>query len=130
MDALPPVTVVGEWQDAANRGDADRLVELSAPDIEVVGPRGSGRGSGLLRDWLGRAGLQVQPHRVFTRADVVVVEQDAIWHDADGLRSGAVRMASAFTVEASRVTRFARHDTLEEALIAADLTPADEVFRG
>ena len=130
MEALSPATIVGAWQDAANRGDADRLVELSAPNIEVAGPRGSGRGAGLLRDWLGRAGLQVQPHRVFTRADRVVVEQDAVWHDAAGHLSGATRMASTFTVEAGLVTRFARHDTLEEALIAAGITLADEVFRG
>lgn len=130
IEPLPPATVVGEWQDAANRKDADRLVELSHPNVEVVGPRGTGRGSNLLRDWLDRAGLQVQPHRVFTRDAFVVVEQDAVWHDAEGLTSGTARIASAFTVEAGRVTRFSRHDTLEEALTAAGLTPSDEVFRG
>jgi hypothetical protein len=122
--------VVGEWQDAANRKDADRLVELSAPDIEVVGPRGSGHGSGLLRDWLERAGLQVQPHRVFTRAAAVVVEQDAVWQDPDGRPAGAARIASTFEVQGGVVTRFARHDTLDDALAAAGLTSADEIFRG
>jgi hypothetical protein len=52
-----PVEVVQAWVAAANAGDAERLVALSAPDIEVVGPRGIGAGHRLLREWLARAGL-------------------------------------------------------------------------
>jgi hypothetical protein len=127
---LPPVTVVGEWQDAANRRDADRLVELSHPDVEVVGPRGAGHGSNLLRDWVGRAGLQVEPHRVYAAGSTVVVEQDAVWHDREGHPTGSARIASIFTVEHGLVTRFARHDSLGDALALTGLTSANEVFRG
>jgi len=36
-----PVHVVRAWLAAANEREADRVGELSAPDVEVVGPRGA-----------------------------------------------------------------------------------------
>ena len=53
--------VVRAWHDAVSRGDANALVALSADDIEVGGPRGSAHGHAILRDWLERAGIQLQP---------------------------------------------------------------------
>jgi len=60
MQHADPVAIVQAWQEAANAQDADRLVEVSDPHIEVVGPRGSGFGHQLLRDWIARAGLTLQ----------------------------------------------------------------------
>jgi ketosteroid isomerase-like protein len=45
------------WQAAVNAQDLDGLLEHSAPDIAVVGPRGTGVGHQVLREWLARAGL-------------------------------------------------------------------------
>ena len=36
------VETVQAWQNAANTQDKGRLLELSDPNIEIVGPRGSG----------------------------------------------------------------------------------------
>ncbi len=36
-----PVALVQAWQEAANRQNVDRLLEISDPNIEMVGPRGS-----------------------------------------------------------------------------------------
>jgi ketosteroid isomerase-like protein len=55
VDAL---AIAQQWQDATNTRDVERLLELSAPDIEIVGPRGSGHGHQLLRNWLGRVGAR------------------------------------------------------------------------
>ena len=65
------VTLVQAWQDAANTQNVDRLIALSDPNIEIVGPRGSGYGHQLLREWLGRAGLRLEMLRVFARGDAV-----------------------------------------------------------
>ncbi len=35
-----PFALVQAWQDAANSQNIDRLIELSAPTIEIVGPVG------------------------------------------------------------------------------------------
>jgi hypothetical protein len=55
--AQDPLEIVDAWVAAVNERDAERLVSLSDPQIELVGPRGSGSGQQLLRDWLARAEL-------------------------------------------------------------------------
>jgi hypothetical protein len=123
-----PVAIVQAWQDAANAGDIDRLLALSDPRIELVGPRGSGRGHELLRQWMARAGVTFETGRLFARADRVVVAQHAEWRAGDrGASSGTAEVASVFDVVDRRVTRLARYDDLMQALAAAGLGLADEV---
>ena len=127
MQPESPVAVVRAWQDAANSQDTDRLIELSAPDVEIVGPRGAGRGHQLLRDWLGRAGLSLETLRVFARGDAVVVAQRGVWRSAEtGQVTGEAALAASFRVEGGRVARFARYDSLDVALAEAGLAYADE----
>jgi hypothetical protein len=122
-----PVAVVQAWQEAVNRQDVARLAALSGPDIEIVGPRGSGRGIDLLRDWLGRAGLRLVAQRAFAHGNVVVTANHGVWHGATEATSGAADFAASFRVDDGRVARFARYDSLDDALTAANLTPADEI---
>jgi hypothetical protein len=128
MQPEGPLAVVRAWLDCANRQDGDRLLELSEPSIELIGPRGSGRGHQLLRDWLGRAGLSVETQRVFARGDVVVVAQHGVWHS---LESGKVTderdLACLFRVDGQRVVQFARYDSLDEAMRVAGFNDLDEV---
>ena len=63
MDTFTSLRVAHAWQDAANAQDIPRLLELSAPDIEIIGPRGSGFGHQLLKEWLARAGLTLTTQR-------------------------------------------------------------------
>jgi hypothetical protein len=123
-----PVEIVFAWQDAANRQDVDRLLALSDPAIEIIGPRGSGRGHQLLRDWLGRAGATLTTRRAFARGPVVVLAQHGVWRAADGgAVSGEADLAARFRVEAGRVTEFARYDELDTALAEAGLVGNDEI---
>jgi ketosteroid isomerase-like protein len=108
--------VVLAWHTALNEGDVERLVALSAEDVEVGGPRGSGRGSDLLREWFGRVGVRIEPLRTFVREQTVVVEQDATWPHGE-----PQRVASAFEVRGGRVARVIRHANLPAALQAAGL---------
>lgn len=120
---------VQAWQDAANRGDVGRLLALSDPEIEIVGPRGSGYGRELLEAWLKRAGLTTQTKRTFVRDDTVVLAQHGVWHSvATGELQGEADLASSFRVTGGRVTRISRHEKLQEALEEARLTEADEVI--
>jgi hypothetical protein len=123
-----PLAIVAAWQDAANARDADRLVALSDPNIEIAGPRGAGRGGHrVLRDWLARAGLRLEPLRAFARGNTVVVEQRAEWRSPEtGEATGQQTLATAFTVASDRVARVARHDTLAAALAEAGLAEADQ----
>jgi hypothetical protein len=121
------IEIVRAWHEAVNRGDADAVVALSHGDIEVGGPRGSARGSALLRDWLARTGIQLEPRRWFTSPTEFVVEQIAIWRFPDGIVTDPQTIASSFAVENGLVTRSVRYDSLMEALAAAGLTFQDEI---
>lgn len=130
MQNLSASAVVQAWQDAANRQDVDQLVALSDANIELIGPRGSAYGHQILRDWLSRAGLQLETRRVFERGDVVVVAQHAVWRSVDtGKAMGEADIASRFRVENGRVVQFARYDNLNEALAEAGLVDADEIVQ-
>jgi hypothetical protein len=124
-----PFTIAEAWQQAANQQDSEQLLELSDPNIEVVGPRGSGFGHQLLRDWLARAGLTLTTLRAFGRGNTVVLAQHAIWRSVEtGEAAGERDLASRFDVEGGRVVRFERHDSLDKALAAAGLNAADAII--
>ncbi len=128
MPSISPFALVQAWQDAANHQDYDRLVELSTPDIEVVGPRGSGHGYQLLQAWLGRAGLHLTTLRAFARDNVVVVAQRGVWRSVEtGEVTSERDLASRFRSDGQRVVQFARYDTLDVALDEAGLHYSDEV---
>jgi hypothetical protein len=116
------------WQAAVNAQDLDGLLEHSAPDIAVVGPRGTGIGHQVLREWLARAGLTLTTTRAFVCGDTVVLAQRGVWHAPDtGEVTGDRTLATVFQLNDQRqVARFARFNHLAEALAAAGLGPADE----
>lgn len=125
-----PIAVVQAWQEAANRQDIDRLLALSDPHIEVVGPRGAGYGHQLLRDWIARAGILLTTHRTFARGNVVVLAQHGVWRSVETHTvPGDADLASCFRVDGQRVMQFVRYDDLDSALAAAGLTDADELVQ-
>lgn len=116
------------WHAALNAGDVEHLVALSTEDVEVGGPRGSGRGSQLLREWFGRAGIRLVPRQVFQRGNVVIVEQDAEWRSPEtGEITGKQALASVFIVRKGLVASVVRHADLASALSAAGLSEDDAV---
>jgi len=127
MQPVASLAIVQAWQEAANSQNIDRLLELSDPNIEVVGPRGSGFGYQLLRDWIARAGLTLETLRVFVHGNMVVVEQHGVWHSLDTNEViGEKTLASAFQVNDRHVVKFARYDSLNAALEAVGLGQSDE----
>ena len=128
MRSDTPLGVVRAWLEAVNAQDVERVLALSDPELEIVGPRGTARGHPVLRDWLGRAGVTLETRRAFARGDAVVVAQRGVWRSAEtgGEASGA-DVASRFRVADGRVTQYARHERLEDALREAGLSEGDEV---
>ncbi len=127
----PEVRVVVAWHEALNGGDVERLVELSHPDVEVGGPRGTDQGAQLLREWVARAGIHLEPWRVFHQGDTVIVEQEAEWRSSEtGELSGSQHVASIFAVRDGLVTRVSRYPDLAEALGAMGLDASHELRAG
>jgi hypothetical protein len=120
----PEIQTVIAWHDALNAGDAERLLALSHPNVEVGGPRGSARGTQILREWVGRADIRLEPGRTFGEAGTVVVEQGAEWQSAD---PGNVQsVASVFVVSDGLVTSVVRYSVLASALRAANVDESHE----
>jgi ketosteroid isomerase-like protein len=120
------IETVLAWHAALNEADVERLLSLSTEDVEVGGPRGAGHGADLLRDWVPRAGVRLEPRRVFGRDEVVVVEQSARWPSADGRLAERQSVASVFQIKGGRVASVIRHPDLHSALQAGGLDLADE----
>jgi len=127
--SLGPLAVVEAWLVVGNCGDGQRVEDLSAEDVEIVGPRASVRGRQVLSGWMTRAGFSAEALRWFCGANgLVVVEQDARWVDqVTGAEQGRAVVASQFLIEGTRVVRYARHDNVHVALKAAGLGLGDEV---
>ena len=127
MEIPSEVRVVRAWHEALNTGDVDRLTTLSHPDVEVGGPHGTGRGAQLLREWVDRANVHLNPRCVFHRVDTVVVEQEAKWRSADtGQVTGGQVVASVFVVRDDQIARVVRYPDLTDALCAVNLDESYE----
>jgi ketosteroid isomerase-like protein len=121
------IFIVEAWHEALNAGDVDRLVALSHPDVEVGGPRGTGRGAQLLREWVDRANVRLAPRRVFHQVDTVVVEQEAEWNSADTGPVTGQAVTSVFVVRDDRIVRVGRYPDLADALRAVNLDESYEI---
>jgi hypothetical protein len=124
-----PLAVVESWQAAINARDLTQLTAVTADDIEIVGPRGSGRGRELLQTWITRGGFTAEALRWFCGAHgIVVVEQRGRWHLPDASGPSERIVASAFRVYRGRVVRYQRFDELNQALAAVSLDEQHEVI--
>ena len=116
------------WHEALNAGDTERVSSLSHPGVEIGGPRGAARGRQVLKDWVARANVRLEPLRSFQRGRTVVVEEAATWRDAgNGKTIGEATVATVFEVDGGLVTGVFRHDGLEDALRYASLDGSDEI---
>src|SRR5689334_14813238 len=108
------IAKVRAWHEALNHGDGEGLVALCHGDVEVGGPRGSARGSDVLRDWAARAGIRLEPRGWFAGDGKIVVEQIATWSDdGTGRATEPVVVATVFELAAGQVRRIMRCDDLE-----------------
>ena len=122
------LAVIEAWHAAVNAGDGAAAGALCTDDVQVGGPRGSGRGRDLLTGWVGHAGVRLEARRWYCGSGGAVVEQDARWIDGTTGELGApVRVATAFAVDHGRISRVLRHTELADALAVLGLTSADEV---
>ncbi len=74
------VEVVQAWHDAVNGHDVDAAVALCRPDVAVGGPRGTGEGHDVMRAWLNRSGIGLDPQEpLVEEGGRVVVHELAQW---------------------------------------------------
>ncbi len=78
------VEVVQQWHDAVNARDIDAALALCADEVGVGGPQGLGHGHDLMRAWLTRSGISLEPQEELVERDGrVAVHELAQWRVAD-----------------------------------------------
>ncbi len=128
MTQLDPIAIVQAFHDHLNDHDVTGVLDLAADDVRVGGPRGSGEGKHLLKEWVGRASITMAPRRWFRKGDTVVVEQQATWRDPDsGAETGSQVVATVFTIREGRIAGIARYGFLAEAVHSANMDESNEI---
>lgn len=121
---ISEIATVLAWHDALNDSDIETLLALSSDDIELGGSEGAAQGLTALREWATSAAPTLVAGRMFMHDGVVVVEEQATWASKPG---ESRTVGTAFRVVNDQVTAVFRHDTLEAALEATDLSEQDLV---
>jgi SnoaL-like domain len=118
-----PTGVVGAWHDAVNAGDVERAVALCDDDVEVGGPQGTGSGHDLMRSWLRRSGIRLEPQHGLRESDGhVLVHELARWTTPDAPAQAPTERPVdtwvVFRARSGRLTSVVRYETEEDALRA------------
>jgi len=114
--------VLSAWHDAVNAGDVESAVACCSEDVAVQGPRGVGHGHDLVRGWLQRSGIRLEPQEELVERDGrFVVREVARWTTSnapDGAPLEPTETWCVFHVGDGKVTSIARFET------EADIPPA------
>lgn len=117
-EGVAAADVLTRWHAAVNAGDVDAAVACCADDVAIAGPRGVGHGGDLVRAWLLRSGIRLEPQHELVEGDGrFVVHEVARWTTAaapDGAPLEPTPTWCVFTVEAGRVASIARFATEDE----------------
>lgn len=114
------VDVVTRWHDAVNAGDIAAVLTLCTEDVAVGGPRGDGHGHDLMRAWLQRSGISLEPQEeVVERDGRIVVHERAQWRTTADAPAQAPTDAPAdtwvvFEVVDGRVSAVRRYETADD----------------
>lgn len=97
--------VVKAWHTAVNDRDIDAALACCHADVIVGGPRGDGVGHNVMRAWLQRSGIGLEPQAELTEQDGrVVVHELAQWRTTENAPAAAPTQAPAETWVAFEVT--------------------------
>ncbi|MGH3332404.1 MAG: nuclear transport factor 2 family protein [Nocardioidaceae bacterium] len=115
-DSPDPARTLADWHEAVNAGDVEAAVACCAEDVAVQGPRGVGHGHDLVRGWLTRSGIRLEPQEELVEGDGrFVVREVARWTTANAPGGAPLEPTETwcmFTVADGKVTSIARFETL------------------
>lgn len=118
MSSPDPVQTLTAWHDAVNAGDVEAAVACCDENVAVQGPRGVGHGHDLVRGWLLRSGIRLEPQEELVEDDGrFVVRELARWttaHAPDGAPLEPTETWCVFTVADGKVSSIARFETAEQ----------------
>jgi hypothetical protein len=113
----PAPDILLAWHDAVNAGDVEAAVARCSEDVAVLGPRGVGHGHDLVRGWLQRSGIRLEPQDgMEEREGRFVVRETARWTrpGPSGVPAEPTDTWCVFTVADGHLTSIARYETPEQ----------------
>jgi len=113
----PASGILEAWHAAVNAGDVETAVACCSADVAVLGPRGVGHGHDLVRGWLQRSGIRLEPQGAPAERDGrFVVRELARWTNPgpSGVPAEPTETWCVFTVADGLVTSIARYETPEQ----------------
>lgn len=116
--------VIAAWHSAVNNRDVDAAVALCAPTVALAGPRGTAHGHDVMRAWLTRSGIRLEPQHPLREVDGrVFVHERAQWTTTADAPAQAptdhpVDTWVVFTATDGLVTSVSRFETEDDALRA------------
>ncbi len=117
-----PVEVVSAWHDAVNAGRVDDAVALASDDVIVSGPGGTSTGRDVMRRWLERTGIRLEPQeQLREEKGHVLVHEQARWTTAaapEGAPTTPTDTWVVFTARDGLLDSVARYETEQAALEA------------
>ncbi|UOQ45496.1 hypothetical protein MUN89_06005 [Halobacillus salinarum] len=116
------VEIAEEWVEKSNQQDIPGVIELSHSDMEILGPKGSIRGSHHLADWFKRANLHLYTIQRFAKGQHIVLEQQGTWYEDSGQIKGESIVFTYMKVSDEKVAFLARYDNRSDALQAGGLS--------
>lgn len=111
------------WTEKVNAKDIKGVLEVSDPNIEMVGPRGTAAGRETLRQWVEGSGLHLTTVTRYAKGGTVVYEQEGVWEN----QNGQVTVYTVMEVQNNKVNRVSRYDTLDEAFGTTGLSEEDQI---
>lgn len=116
--ASTPADVLAQWHEAVNAGDVDAAVWCCAEDVAVQGPRGTGHGRDVVRSWLLRSGIHLEPQEELREVEGRFVVRELAWWTTESAADGAPEKPTetwcVFTVSGDRVTSIARYERRDQ----------------
>jgi hypothetical protein len=83
------VDAVAAWHRAVNAQDVESALALCSGEVAVAGPHGTGHGPEIMRAWLQRSGIRLEPqHELREVEGHVLVHERAQW-TTEGAPTGA-----------------------------------------
>ena len=116
-----------QWIEYSNQKDIPGLLHFTHSDIEIMGPKGSIRGSHHLGDWVKRANLHLHTIRRFAEGHHIVLEQQGTWYEENDQVKGESVVFTFMKIIDGKVAFLGRYDNRSEAFQVSGLNEGNLV---
>lgn len=115
------------WVSLANQKDLEGLAQVTADELELIGPKGQGVINHLeLGEWLERANLKLSTINQYAKDHFIVLQQNGTWFNNDNSVKGQAIVFTVIKVVNRKVVFLARYDNKEEAFKVSDLSDEEK----